>query len=177
MVIKFNDYPDFKPDLTPQQMFDLGIVGGSYFRDIKSPITGKSHSKEDLKPFVFLDKIDKDKLISQEYNKQYNRFKVTAGSSYSYWIEKGWINEKDAHRGWIHWYCYFYMGRRSDDDVRQITRWKNFASKKSGRFRIRFQNIINRLGLNNKEVSPVIQQNLLEWAVDSTKMLPSSKVQ
>lgn len=175
MVIKFDDYPDFKPDLTPEQMFKYGIVGGSYFRNIKSPISGKVYSDEDIKPFTFLNRISKDKLKSQKYNKELNRFKVKAGSSYDYWIEKGWINEEDAHRGWIHWYCYFYNGRRSKDDIRQIRRWKNFASKTSGRFRIRFQNIINKLGVNNKDISPVIQQNLLEWGVDSTRMLPSSK--
>jgi hypothetical protein len=170
--MKFEDYPDFKPDLTPKQMFEYGILGGSYFRNIKSHITNKTYKSSDIKKFKFLKNIDKNKLISQSYNKEINKFKVKAGSSYYEWLEKGWIDETNAPRGWIEWYCHFYNGRRSNDDKRQIKRWKNFASIKSGRFRIMFQNTINKLKYNNLTVRPVIQQNLLEWGVDSTKMKP-----
>ena len=172
MTFLFDDYPDFKPDLTPQDMFKAGILGGSYFRRITSPNTGKTYKQSDKNRFSFLKNIDNDKLITQVYDKNKNYFKVKAGSSYDMWIEKKWINESDAPRGWIHWYCFFYAGRRGSDDERQIKRWKLFASKESGRFRIRFQNIINRLGYNDKSVHPVIQQNLLEWGVDSKKMRP-----
>lgn len=34
--LKFEDYPEFKPNLTPRQMFLLGAFGGNYWRDIKS---------------------------------------------------------------------------------------------------------------------------------------------
>ena len=90
------------------------------------------------------------------------------------WLDKDWIDENNAPRGWIHWYCHFYSGRRTSDDERQIKRWINFASTNSGRFKIRFQNIINQKGYNDINVSPVIQQNLLEWAVDSTMMKPKN---
>ena len=38
---KFPDFPDFTPNISPKQMFELGIMGGSYFREIKSPKTKK----------------------------------------------------------------------------------------------------------------------------------------
>ena len=42
MKIYFKDYPEFKPNITPKEMFELGIMGGSYFRVIKSPKTKKT---------------------------------------------------------------------------------------------------------------------------------------
>ncbi len=29
-TIKFKDYPDFEPNLTPEEMFRLGSFGGTY---------------------------------------------------------------------------------------------------------------------------------------------------
>ena len=39
----FADYPRFKPNLSPKEIFHLGSFGGTYWRPIKSSITGKSY--------------------------------------------------------------------------------------------------------------------------------------
>ena len=43
-MVTFKDYPEFKPNLSPKQVLRMGSFGGTYFRDIKSSVTGKKHS-------------------------------------------------------------------------------------------------------------------------------------
>ena len=38
-TITFSDYPDFTPNLTPKEMFQLGSFGGTYWRPIYSSVT------------------------------------------------------------------------------------------------------------------------------------------
>ena len=40
---------------------------------------------------------------------------------------KKWINSIDPY-GWFLWYFRFWLGRRSIDDKRQITKWKRIVS-------------------------------------------------
>ena len=44
-VIEFKDHPEFKPNLTPRQMFQVGSFGGTYWRPIESCITHKKYKK------------------------------------------------------------------------------------------------------------------------------------
>ena len=34
-MVKFKDFPEFKPNLTPKQVLRMGSFGGTYFRNIK----------------------------------------------------------------------------------------------------------------------------------------------
>ena len=42
------------------------------------------------------------------------------------------VKEVDPY-GWFMWYCRFYLGRRCEDDERQIGRWKNCTGPKGKR--------------------------------------------
>tara|TARA_B100001029_G_C14789775_1_gene301191 strand:+ start:172 stop:618 length:447 start_codon:yes stop_codon:yes gene_type:complete len=105
-------YKLFKPQLTPKQMLNLGVFGGSYFN--------KEQIREFPKTWF------KNAKLSKNFNVNLNRFKVKSGLSRKHWIEKGWIFKEDP-LGWFQWYCRFYNGRRIQNiDEIQIKRWKNF---------------------------------------------------
>ena len=169
----FKDYPEFKPNITPKKMFELGIMGGTYFRKIKSPKTQKTY-KNHHKKFTFLKNISNNKLIKQIYDKDINYYKVKVGTSYEFWTSKNWIKEDIDPYGWIEWYCNFYNGRRSIDDLRQINRWKKSAGPK-GRFRNQLQKKVNQLGNNKNTIYPRLRQTLLHWGYDSRKIKIKNK--
>jgi len=110
-IYNLDFYKIFKPQLTPKQMLELGVFGGSYF--------GKK-IKEFPKSWF------KKAKISKNFDVNLNRFKVKSGLSREHWIKKGWIFKEDP-LGWFQWYCRFSMGRRLPNiDEIQIKRWKNF---------------------------------------------------
>ncbi len=159
----------FKPNLTPQQMFKLGSFGGTYWRPIDSQITGKSHKNHHLKfkSLGWWDGINNDLLTRpfDQYDKSLNKYKVKCGTTLEFWEEKDWISKHDPY-GWVEWYCNFYNGRRiQDEDERQIKRWLNFCGPK-GRFKRSLINKIKakRAKYNDYSISPVIRQSLQHWA-------------
>ena len=106
-------YKLFKPQLTPKEMLELGVFGGSYFN--------KKQIKEFPKSWF-----QKAKL-SETFNVELNRFKVKSGLSREEWIKKGWIFKEDP-LGWFQWYCRYTNGRRIQNiDETQIQRWINFT--------------------------------------------------
>ena len=42
-LLMFKEYPEFTPNLTPKEIFELGSFGGTYWRPIYSSITGKNY--------------------------------------------------------------------------------------------------------------------------------------
>ena len=67
-------------------------------------------------------------------------------------------------------YCRFYLGRRTDDDERQIGRWSGVAGPK-GRWK---RALLNKVVASNARwddaaISPVIRQTLLHWAFEITE--------
>lgn len=147
--IHFVDHPEFKPDLTPRQIFELGSFGGTYWREIHSMITNKNY-KNEHKKFPFLKDLP-DSIMTRkwsDYDTTINKYKVKVGTTLEFWEDNSWIKPIDPY-GWIQWYCNFYNGRRSYDDTRQIKRW---------------QGIKNRFG-NVQNKSPAIKQTLQHWAI------------
>lgn len=135
---------DFKPDLTPQEMLAMGIFGGVYMRDCQKEFPADWFKEAKLSP----DKADK----------KYNYFKVMASQSLKIWRDKGWIYPDDP-RGWFQWYARYYMGRRDEDDARQIKRWRMMKRH------------IAQIKLNCRphdfNCRPRQRQALLHWAYDS----------
>ena len=157
---RFSDYPDFKPNLTPAQIFKLGSFGGTYWRPIYSHVTKKDYKNQHHK-FPFLDDIPDEVMTVpyNEYDRTINKYGVKVGMTLRGWEKSGWITPHDPY-GWVQWYCNFYDGRRiPDEDRRQIDRWKRIAGA-NGRFKLRLDNMIKK----NKD-SPAIRQTLQHWAV------------
>ena len=169
-VIKFKDYPEFRPNLTPREMFKLGSFGGTYWRPIYSSVTKKNYKNVHKEfPKSWWKGIPEELLSSSKCDKSRNKYKVNSGTSLKYWESKGWMNKQDPY-GWVQWYARFYKGRRTDDDERQIKRWLAFAGP-NGRFRKRLINMIKQKGKKHDDftVSPVIRQGLQHWAYQLTK--------
>lgn len=145
-----NFAPDFKPDLTPKEMLELGVFGGVYMRDCKD---------EFPKDWFENAKFQVDGVKKQ--NPELNYFKVKASQSLREWQRKGWIYPDDP-RGWFQWYCRYYMGRRIPvEDARQIGRWKAFVRH--------IVQIRNNCREGDMFCRPVQRQALLHWAYDSRK--------
>jgi len=167
--IIFPDYPEFKPNLTPKEIFSRGSFGGIYWKEIYSNVANKKFSDQHLEFSKWWDEIPNELLINEIYDKNLNRFKVSSGTSLRMWESKGWIREQDPY-GWVQWYCRFFVGRRSIDDDRQIKRWLNFTGPK-GRFKnMLIKKIIaNETVFNDESISPVIRQSLQHWAYELTQ--------
>ncbi len=139
-----NFHPDFKPHLTPSEMLELGVFGGLYFGD---------------KPKEFPKKWFKEAKLSNDgkQHKELNYYGVNASQPLSVWREKGWIH-KDDPRGWFQWYCRYYMGRRHEDDERQIKRWKAITRHAS--------QIAHNCRPGDQYCRPRQRQAILHWAYD-----------
>ena len=170
--IMFKDFPDFRPNLTPKEIFELGSFGGTYWRPIKSKVTKKSYKNKHKKyPKTWWDKIPDEHLTLtwDKYNKDINKYNVKVGSTLELWEEKGWINKLHPY-GWVQWYCDFYNGRRGEDDDRQMNRWIRTAGPNS-RFRRALINLINKhkTDYDDFTISPKIRQTLQHWGYVLTK--------
>lgn len=91
-------------------MLELGVFGGLYFTAVL---------KEFPKNWFAKAKLSKD----GQFHKDLNYYKVAASQPLSVCQTKGWI-PKDDPLGWFHWYCRYYLGRRHEDNKRQIKCWK-----------------------------------------------------
>jgi len=141
-----NFHPEFKPDLTPKEMLEIGVFGGKYMTDCKNEF-----------PKVWFEKA---KLCHEFHNPKLNFFGINASKQLSYWVAKGWIYPEDP-RGWFQWYCRYYMGRRCPDDERQIKRWK---AMKRHIAQLRKNCAKGDFSCRKKQ-----RQALLHWAYDSRR--------
>ena len=104
-----NFHPDFRPDLTPKQMLELGVFGGKYMTDCGAEYPA--------------DWFESAKLCPECHDPEMNFFGVNASQPLAIWRANGWIYDEDP-RGWFQWFCRYFLGRRCPDDARQIRRWQ-----------------------------------------------------
>ena len=170
-VITFKDCKELTPNLSPKEVLQAGSFGGTYFRPIKSSVTGLKYNKQWLElPQDWLEGLNiKNKVACSIYNERVNTYGKKCGGDLDMWESSGWINKQDPY-GWFHWYCRFYLGRRTKDDARQIQRWKNCTGVK-GRWK---NTLIGKIvktesAYDNMNISPVIRQTLQHWGYRLTK--------
>ena len=115
MVNNYNK--EFKPELTPKQMLEYGVFGGSYLGNTIHEYPKSWFTKAKL---------------SKTYDINLNYFQVRAGLNLNEWKQRGWIMKEDP-RGWFQWYCRYFDGRRMQEiDKIQIARWKRFGPRHIG---------------------------------------------
>ncbi len=140
--------PRFQPDLTPKEMLELGVFGGLYFSDQPEEFPKDWFAKAKLSP-------------DGKRHAELNYFRVNASQPLSVWQAKGWIHPQDP-RGWFEWYCRYFLGRRTDDDERQIRRWQAM--------RRHIAQLRKSCRPGDIFCRPRQRQALLHWAYDSRKL-------
>ena len=102
----------FEPHLTPRELLALGVFGGKYMTDCRDEFPASWFTRAKLSP--------------ERSDPSLNFFGVRASQPLAVWRKNGWLHRNDP-RGWFQWYCRYYIGRRGEDDDRQIRRWRQIA--------------------------------------------------
>lgn len=173
----FEDQPAFTPNKSPEEMIREGCFGGSYFRPLYSRKLGITVSDDWRElPASWISGLEVESwLTSPTYDPDINKYKVSCGQSIEEWELAGWINHTYDVRGWFQWYCRFFMGRRCEDDERQVSRWRKCVGR-TGRWRRMLLKKYVALGIREVfddgeeeeqvDVSPVMHQTCHHWAFE-----------
>ena len=143
---RYDDHPEFTPDFSPGAMLAAGVFGGGYFHE----------AGEDQLQGIDPDILRRGRYRAPPDDKANNAFGAKSGLSLAEWRKRGWIRDQDP-LGWYQWYARFHSGRRSDDDVRQIKRWKEFKA----RWRPKTEEALRRMN-----PGAGTRQALLHWGID-----------
>jgi hypothetical protein len=144
---------DFKPDLTPKEMLELGVFGGAYFIGVDGLIPS------DI-PKSWFKGVKLSKTGKKEDN--LNFFGQNASQPLSFWQKKGWIYKDDPH-GWFQWYCRYFLGRRIvGEDDRQIKRWKAIQRH--------IAQVVKNCRPHDLNCRRKQRQAILHWGYDSRKI-------
>jgi len=135
---------EFRPELTPSEMLKIGVFGGKYMTDCRDEFPASWFTRAKLSP--------------ERADASLNFFGVRASQPLAVWRKNGWIHRNDP-RGWFQWYCRYYIGRRGEDDDRQIRRWRQIARHVAQ----------VKQGCNPRDLDCRRRQRqaLLHWAYDS----------
>lgn len=140
--------PKFKPELTPQQMLELGVFAGKYLGDCRAEFPSEWFSNA--------------RISNNGRDPNINYFSVDASLPLAEWQAKGWIHPDDP-RGWFQWYCRYFQGRRMPaEDQRQIKRWRAFSRHRGA--------VLKYCEPHDFSCRRKQRQALLHWAYDSRKL-------
>ena len=142
-----NFHSEFRPELTPKEMLELGVFGGKYMTDCIDEFPA--------------DWFENARLCGERHDPSLNFFGVNASQPLAEWRKKDWLYEEDP-RGWFQWYCRYYRGRRCADDERQIKRWRGM--------RRHIAQIKKNCRNGDLDCRRKQRQSLLHWAYDSRKI-------
>jgi hypothetical protein len=139
--------PSFAPQLTPKDMLRVGVFGGKYMTDCTDEFPAEWFAGA--------------KLCADRHEAALNCFGVNASQPLSEWRRKGWLHPDDP-RGWFQWYCRYYVGRRHEDDARQIGRWRAIVRH--------LAQIKKNCRRGDLLCRPRQRQALLHWAYDTRRL-------
>ena len=137
----------FTPELTPQQMLELGVFGGEYFADRPSDLPSAWFAKAKL---------------SSTADPKLNYFGVKASQPLAVWQQKGWIRPDDP-RGWFQWYCRYYLGRR-------IEGYDDWQIRRQKAIRRHVAQIQKHCQPGDLSCRPRQRQAVLHWAYDARRL-------
>jgi hypothetical protein len=168
--------PDFVPNKSPAEVIREGSFGGTYFRPLFSKVLGMTIAGDWQElPDDWIEGVNIEaQLTSSNYDPEVNKYGVQCGQTIEEWEANGWINHDYDVRGWFQWYCRFFLGRRCDDDERQIGRWKKCVGER-GRWRRTLLKKYVAAGIRSvaddgdddvEGVSPAIHQTCHHWAYE-----------
>ncbi|GAA6022257.1 hypothetical protein JCM8202_001995 [Rhodotorula sphaerocarpa] len=172
----FADFPRFKPNLSPEEIIRRGSFDGGFFRPVKSKKSGRElHEDWSDFPKEWYSGLSSGMYLTRPEGAEdsINKWQARMGQPYEAWEANGWIRPEHDARGWYQWYYRFFLGRRCDDDERQVGRWDRVAGEASGRWRRILLQKYRQKGVSfvephEEEVSPGIRQTLQHWGFDPT---------
>lgn len=126
----------------------------SDWRESKSASKSSSTQHADS----FSPDLDAD-AMQEAYDAIYGKIKPRLASMQA-WPDK-WMPPGSDQLGWINWYRNYLEGVRTDDDDRQIKRWKSFKARHGSQFAA--------------NPTPRRAFALRYWAIDPLKLLPENQ--
>lgn len=131
----------FAPDLSPEQVVDAWQeLDFDMHAAMKSAGFAPDLAPDDMR---------------ESYNSIYGKHGPQLASMRR-WPEH-WLDDQDT-QGWLEWYSNYADGRRSDQDERQIKRWKAFKQRHGAQF--------------VRKPTPRRAYALRNWGIDPLKLLP-----
>lgn len=153
---------EFKPQMSPKKMLEMGIFEGKYLNDTILEFPKEWFTRRALR-----------RMNPEEPDPSLNFYKIKSRLSLQEWYKRGWIpchpKDKDV-RGWFQWYCRYWIGRRIPEvDSIQIKRWKNFK-RHLAQVQKNCPHISKNCRNGGKVCRPKQRQALLQWAYDPRRV-------